>query len=131
MNANSGGDWKRARPLRQSSFHILEPVDLKVVFSRAMVVTDSRMPKYVKVSLLELVSSDPLRLSCLMFCMCVFRFKIFGELPLLSLRISDDKVRGVLALLSSIPLPESRPAPHTKAPQVTPKVQFIKECMCV
>ncbi|XP_057213557.1 vacuolar protein sorting-associated protein 13A isoform X3 [Triplophysa rosa] len=94
LYTKAGGDWKRARPLRQSSFHILEPVDLKVVFSRAMVVTDSRMPK----------------------------FKIFGELPLLSLRISDDKVRGVLALLSSIPLPESRPAPPTKAPQVTPKV---------
>lgn len=52
----------------------------------------------------------------------VFRFKIYGELPLLSLRISDDKVRGVLALLSSIPLPESRPAPQTRAAQVTPKV---------
>ncbi|XP_065103684.1 intermembrane lipid transfer protein VPS13A isoform X1 [Paramisgurnus dabryanus] len=93
LYTKAGGDWKRARPLRQSSFHILEPVDLKVVFSRAMVVTDPRMPK----------------------------FKIFGELPLLSLRISDDKVRGVLALLSSIPLPESRPAP-TKASPVTPKV---------
>lgn len=38
-------DWQKARKLRQSSLHILEPVDLKVVFSRAMVVTDSRMPK--------------------------------------------------------------------------------------
>uniref|UniRef100_A0A672P1C5 Vacuolar protein sorting 13 homolog A n=1 Tax=Sinocyclocheilus grahami TaxID=75366 RepID=A0A672P1C5_SINGR len=89
LYTKAGGDWKRARPLRQSAFHILEPVDLKVVFSRAMVVTDSRMPK----------------------------FKIYGELPLLSLRISDDKVRGVLALLSSIPLPESRPVPQTRAPQ--------------
>uniref|UniRef100_A0A672P238 Vacuolar protein sorting 13 homolog A n=1 Tax=Sinocyclocheilus grahami TaxID=75366 RepID=A0A672P238_SINGR len=94
LYTKAGGDWKRARPLRQSAFHILEPVDLKVVFSRAMVVTDSRMPK----------------------------FKIYGELPLLSLRISDDKVRGVLALLSSIPLPESRPVPQTRAPQATPKV---------
>ncbi|XDV48401.1 hypothetical protein PO909_017816 [Leuciscus waleckii] len=93
LYTKAGGDWKRARPLRQSAFHILEPVDLKVVFSRAMVVTDSRMPK----------------------------FKIYGELPLLSLRISDDKVRGVLALLRSIPLPESRPAPQTKGLQVTPK----------
>ncbi|XP_026058511.1 vacuolar protein sorting-associated protein 13A isoform X2 [Carassius auratus] len=93
LYTKAGGDWKQARLLRQSTFHILEPVDLKVVFSRAMVVTDSRMPK----------------------------FKIYGELPLLSLRISDDKVRGVLALLSSIPLPESRPVPQTRAPQVTPK----------
>ncbi|ROI74411.1 Vacuolar protein sorting-associated protein 13A, partial [Anabarilius grahami] len=93
LYTKAGGDWKWARPLRQSAFHILEPVDLKMVFSRAMVVTDARMPK----------------------------FKIYGELPLLSLRISDDKVRGVLALLSSIPLPESHPAPQTRAPQVTPK----------
>ncbi|TSO88122.1 Vacuolar protein sorting-associated protein 13A [Bagarius yarrelli] len=88
------GDWHKARKLRQSSLHILEPVDLKVVFSRAMVVTDSRMPK----------------------------FKIFGELRLLSLRISDDKVRGILQLIDSIPLPESRPSPRTAAQQTTPKV---------
>uniref|UniRef100_A0AAR2KLL4 Vacuolar protein sorting 13 homolog A n=1 Tax=Pygocentrus nattereri TaxID=42514 RepID=A0AAR2KLL4_PYGNA len=88
------GDWQKARKQRQSALHILEPVDLKVVFSRAMVVTDSRMAK----------------------------FKISGELPLLSLRISDDKVRGVLELIDSIPLPESRPPPRTAAQQVTPKV---------
>ncbi|XP_029916803.1 intermembrane lipid transfer protein VPS13A isoform X3 [Myripristis murdjan] len=87
------GDWKKARKQKQSSLHILEPVDLKVVFSRAMVVTDSRMAK----------------------------FKISGELPLLSLRISDDKVRGVLALIESIPLPESRPAPRSAGPHSTPK----------
>ncbi|XP_062855375.1 vacuolar protein sorting-associated protein 13A isoform X2 [Trichomycterus rosablanca] len=87
------GDWKNARKQRQSALHILEPVDLKVVFSRAMVVTDSRMPK----------------------------FKIFGELRLLSLRISDDKVRGVLELIDSIPLPESSSAPRPAASQVTPK----------
>lgn len=39
------GDWKKARKQRQSPLHILEPVDLKVVFSRAMVVKDSRMAK--------------------------------------------------------------------------------------
>ncbi|XP_058245185.1 vacuolar protein sorting-associated protein 13A isoform X2 [Hemibagrus wyckioides] len=93
------GDWQKARKLRQSSLHILEPVDLKVIFSRAMVVTDSRMPK----------------------------FKIFGELRLLSLRISDDKVRGILELIDSIPLPESRPSPRTTAPQTTPKVLKPRE----
>ncbi|XP_036383579.1 vacuolar protein sorting-associated protein 13A isoform X2 [Megalops cyprinoides] len=87
------GDWKSARTLKQSDLHILEPVDLKVVFSRAMVVTDSRMPK----------------------------FKISGELPLLSVRISDDKLRGVLELIDSIPLPESRPAPRTNSIQAPPK----------
>uniref|UniRef100_A0A3Q1IKG5 Uncharacterized protein n=1 Tax=Anabas testudineus TaxID=64144 RepID=A0A3Q1IKG5_ANATE len=79
------GDWKMARKQKQSPLHILEPVDLKVVFSRAMVVTDSRMAKY----------------------------KMSGELPLLSLRISDDKLRSVLALVESIPLPESRSAART------------------
>ncbi|TRY85305.1 hypothetical protein DNTS_035799, partial [Danionella cerebrum] len=93
LYSRAGGDWQRARPLRKSSFHILEPLDLTVLFSRAMVVTDSRMPK----------------------------FKISGELPLVSLCISDDKVRGVLALLSSIPLPESRPVPQNRASLATPK----------
>lgn len=58
----------------------------------------------------------------LMGFLLLFRFKIYGELPLLSLCISDDKVRGVLALLTSIPLPESHPGPQTRGPQVTPKV---------
>ncbi|XP_074493929.1 intermembrane lipid transfer protein VPS13A isoform X2 [Sebastes fasciatus] len=87
------GDWKKARKQRQSPLHILEPVDLKVVFSRAMVVTDSRMAKY----------------------------KMSGELPLLSLRISDVKLRNVLELVDSIPLPESRPAAHGSAPSATSK----------
>lgn len=87
------GDWKKARKQRQSPLHILEPVDLKVVFSRAMVVKDSRMAKY----------------------------KMSGELPLLSLRISDVKLRNVLELVESIPLPESRPAAHGNAPSSTPK----------
>uniref|UniRef100_A0A7N6BFF1 Vacuolar protein sorting 13 homolog A n=1 Tax=Anabas testudineus TaxID=64144 RepID=A0A7N6BFF1_ANATE len=84
------GDWKMARKQKQSPLHILEPVDLKVVFSRAMVVTDSRMAKY----------------------------KMSGELPLLSLRISDDKLRSVLALVESIPLPESRSAARTFSVQL-------------
>lgn len=39
------GDWKKARKQKQSPLHILEPVDLNIIFSRAMVVTDSRMAK--------------------------------------------------------------------------------------
>ncbi|XP_055079954.1 vacuolar protein sorting-associated protein 13A isoform X2 [Periophthalmus magnuspinnatus] len=74
------GDWKMARKQKESPLHILEPVDLKVVFSRAMVVKDSRMAKY----------------------------KLSGQLPRLSLRISDNKLRSVLELVDSIPLPESR-----------------------
>ncbi|XP_067376850.1 vacuolar protein sorting-associated protein 13A isoform X3 [Channa argus] len=87
------GDWKMARKQKRSPLHILEPVDLTVVFSRAMVVTDSRMAKY----------------------------KMSGQLPLLSLRISDDKLRSVLALVQSIPLPKSRSAAHSTAPSSTTK----------
>ncbi|KAM4708321.1 intermembrane lipid transfer protein VPS13A [Discoglossus pictus] len=74
-------NWKEARNLRHSSQHILEPLDLRVDFSRAMVATDVRMPK----------------------------FKVFGELPLLCVRISDEKLKGVLELIDSIPKPESPP----------------------
>uniref|UniRef100_A0AAX7V420 Vacuolar protein sorting 13 homolog A n=1 Tax=Astatotilapia calliptera TaxID=8154 RepID=A0AAX7V420_ASTCA len=89
------GNWKKARKQKQSPLHILEPVDLKVVFSRAMINKDSRMPKY----------------------------KMSGELPLLSLRISDVKLRSVLELVDSIPLPESKPATRGNAPSSTPKVR--------
>ncbi|MGH0133696.1 UNVERIFIED_CONTAM: hypothetical protein FKN15_077954 [Acipenser sinensis] len=86
-------DWKNARKSKQSSLHILEPVDLRVDFSRAMVVSDPRMPK----------------------------FKIFGELPLLSVRISDEKVKDILALIDSIPLPKGPPAPSASNAQSTPQ----------
>uniref|UniRef100_A0A3Q2QLT1 Vacuolar protein sorting 13 homolog A n=1 Tax=Fundulus heteroclitus TaxID=8078 RepID=A0A3Q2QLT1_FUNHE len=91
------GDWKRARKQKQSPLHILEPVDLKVVCSRAMVVKDSRMAKY----------------------------KLFGELPLLSLRISDVKLRSVLELVESIPLPESKPATRSSSSANTKSKQSI------
>ncbi|XP_051279372.1 vacuolar protein sorting-associated protein 13A isoform X1 [Dicentrarchus labrax] len=93
LYSKQDGDWKMARKQKLSPLHILEPVDLKVVFSRAMVVKDSRMAKY----------------------------KMSGELPLLSLRISDDKLRSVLELVESIPLPESRPAAHGTASSTKPK----------
>ncbi|XP_028312141.1 intermembrane lipid transfer protein VPS13A isoform X2 [Gouania willdenowi] len=93
------GNWKKARKQKQSPLHILEPVDLKVVFSRAMVVKDSRMAKY----------------------------KISGELPLLSLRISDQKLRSVLELVDSIPLPKSRPAPRNTASATKPRQSFTPQ----
>ncbi|KAL8203304.1 UNVERIFIED_CONTAM: Vacuolar protein sorting-associated protein 13A [Gekko kuhli] len=39
-------NWEEARNLRSSSQHILQPLDVKMELSRAMVVTDARMPKY-------------------------------------------------------------------------------------
>ncbi|KAH0628248.1 hypothetical protein JD844_009143 [Phrynosoma platyrhinos] len=79
--------WEKARSLRSSSQHILQPLDVKMELSRAMVVTDVRMPKY----------------------------KIFGELPLLSFNISDEKLKCILELIDSIPKPES--PPDISAPQ--------------
>ncbi|XP_054629023.1 vacuolar protein sorting-associated protein 13A isoform X2 [Dunckerocampus dactyliophorus] len=87
LYSKADGNWRMAREQKQSPLHILEPVDLKVVFSRALVVTDSRMSKY----------------------------KISGELPLLSLRISDIKLRSVMQLIDSIPLPEEKPATRNAA----------------
>uniref|UniRef100_G1KEL4 Vacuolar protein sorting 13 homolog A n=1 Tax=Anolis carolinensis TaxID=28377 RepID=G1KEL4_ANOCA len=71
--------WENARSLRSSSQHILQPLDVKMEFSRAMVVTDTRMPKY----------------------------KVFGELPLLSFNISDEKLKCIMDLIDSIPKPET------------------------
>lgn len=42
--------------------------------------------------------------SCVYLCS---RYKMSGTLPLLSLRISDDKLRSILGLIYSIPLPKS------------------------
>uniref|UniRef100_A0A8B9M2R6 Vacuolar protein sorting 13 homolog A n=1 Tax=Accipiter nisus TaxID=211598 RepID=A0A8B9M2R6_9AVES len=75
-------NWQEARKLKYSSQHILQPLDVKVEFSRAMVVTDARMPK----------------------------FKLSGQLPLLSIQISDQKLTSILELIDSIPKPESAPA---------------------
>ncbi|XP_062937463.1 intermembrane lipid transfer protein VPS13A isoform X3 [Cynocephalus volans] len=74
-----GDNWKEARKLNVSTQHILVPMHFNVELSKAMVFMDLRMPK----------------------------FKIFGKLPLVSLRISDKKLQGIMELVESIPKPES------------------------
>ncbi|XP_067829405.1 intermembrane lipid transfer protein VPS13C isoform X2 [Heptranchias perlo] len=74
-----GQDWKSARKQCSSPQHILQPMDVKVQVSRAIVEKDTRMPK----------------------------FKISGELPLLHVRMSDQKIRSVCELADSIPFPQS------------------------
>ncbi|XP_025747150.1 intermembrane lipid transfer protein VPS13A isoform X1 [Callorhinus ursinus] len=81
-----GDDWREARKLNVSTQHILVPMHFNVELSKAMVFMDIRMPK----------------------------FKIFGKLPLISLRISDKKLQGILELIESIPKPT--PATETYAP---------------
>uniref|UniRef100_A0A8V5GFH9 Uncharacterized protein n=1 Tax=Melopsittacus undulatus TaxID=13146 RepID=A0A8V5GFH9_MELUD len=88
--------WQEARKLKYSSQHILQPLDVNLEFSRAMVVTDARMPK----------------------------FKLFGQLPLLSIQISDQNLTRILELIDSIPKPESAPATSTH-PKIT-EVRFLK-----
>uniref|UniRef100_A0A8C0FP74 Vacuolar protein sorting 13 homolog A n=1 Tax=Bubo bubo TaxID=30461 RepID=A0A8C0FP74_BUBBB len=90
-------NWQEARKLKYSSQHILQPLDVKVEFSRAMVVTDARMPK----------------------------FKLSGQLPLLSIQISDQKLTSILELIDSIPKPESASAaisPVLSAPHLSQSV---------
>uniref|UniRef100_A0A493TJU7 Vacuolar protein sorting 13 homolog A n=1 Tax=Anas platyrhynchos platyrhynchos TaxID=8840 RepID=A0A493TJU7_ANAPP len=95
LYSKHGENWQEARKLKYSSQHILQPLDVNVEFSRAMVVTDTRMPK----------------------------FKLYGQLPLLSVQISDQKLKSILELIDSIPKPES--ASTTSPPKVT-EVRFLK-----
>uniref|UniRef100_A0A803XYN2 Vacuolar protein sorting 13 homolog A n=1 Tax=Meleagris gallopavo TaxID=9103 RepID=A0A803XYN2_MELGA len=89
-------NWQEARKLKYSSQHILQPLDVKVEFGRAMVVTDARMPK----------------------------FKLSGQLPLLSVQISDQKLKSILELIDSIPKAESSPA--TSSPPKITEVRLLK-----
>uniref|UniRef100_A0A8U8BTT6 Uncharacterized protein n=1 Tax=Geospiza parvula TaxID=87175 RepID=A0A8U8BTT6_GEOPR len=90
-------NWREARKLKNSSQCILQPLDVNLEFSRAMVVTDARMP----------------------------RFKLSGQLPLLSIQISDQKVTSILELIDSIPKPESAPA--TSSPPKMTEVRFLRD----
>lgn len=54
-------------------------------------------------------------------CLC-FRFKVLGELPLLHVKISDQKIQNVLELVDSIPLPNMGSSPSTP----TEKVQLVQ-----
>lgn len=86
LYSRNGDNWKEARKLNVSTQHILVPMHFNVEFSKAMVFTDIRMPK----------------------------FKVSGNLPLISIRISDKKLQGILELVESIPKPT--PAAETHAP---------------
>ncbi|XP_064421924.1 intermembrane lipid transfer protein VPS13C isoform X2 [Latimeria chalumnae] len=77
LYSKAGEDWKVARCQDSSVQHILQPMDIKVQLAKAMVEKDSRMAM----------------------------FKVSGELPLVHVRISDQKIKSVLELVDSIPLP--------------------------
>ncbi|KAG8440222.1 hypothetical protein GDO86_006127 [Hymenochirus boettgeri] len=80
-----GENWKKARLQGSSSLHILQPLDIEVQLGKSMIEKDSRMP----------------------------RFKVQGQLPLLHVKISDQKIQGVFELVESIPLPQKTNPPTT------------------
>ena len=51
-----------------------------------------------------------------------FRFKVSGELPLLHVKISDQKIQNILDLVDSIPLPHIGSSPSTP----TGKVRLVQ-----
>ncbi|XP_045666399.1 vacuolar protein sorting-associated protein 13C isoform X2 [Ursus americanus] len=75
-------NWKKCRFQHPSTMHILQPMDIHVELAKAMVEKDIRMA----------------------------RLKVSGGLPLVHVRISDQKMKDVLCLINSIPLPQKSSA---------------------
>uniref|UniRef100_A0A8K9UZ19 Vacuolar protein sorting 13 homolog C n=1 Tax=Oncorhynchus mykiss TaxID=8022 RepID=A0A8K9UZ19_ONCMY len=90
LYSKSGEEWKTARQHGSSIQHILQPMDFSLQLAKCMVEKDTRMP----------------------------RFKVSGELPLLHVKISDQKIQGVLDLVNSIPLPQRDSTPSTPTQKV-------------
>ncbi|KAH0512058.1 Vacuolar protein sorting-associated protein 13C [Microtus ochrogaster] len=84
--AKAEENWKKCRFQHPSTMHILQPMDIHVELAKAMVEKDVRMA----------------------------RFKVSGGLPLMHVRISDQKIKDTLRLIDSIPLPQksSTPSPE-------------------
>ncbi|XP_036365427.1 vacuolar protein sorting-associated protein 13A [Octopus sinensis] len=95
---HKGEDWQSARKEGKSKMHILEPISINLLFQKCMFDNQVQLAK----------------------------MKAFGELPLLSLSISDRKLQAILQLLQSIPFPESEPPPPEedifKGPSQLPSV---------
>ncbi|XP_071611010.1 intermembrane lipid transfer protein VPS13C isoform X1 [Heliangelus exortis] len=89
----TGEDWKKARFQHPSTLHILQPMDIHVQLAKSMVERDTRMAK----------------------------FKVSGGLPLVHVRLSDQKIKAIFDLIDSIPLPQksSVSIPNTKVPSIS------------
>ncbi|GAB1605843.1 Hypothetical predicted protein [Argonauta hians] len=81
--ANPGDDWQAARKQGTSNLHILEPISIHMILQKCIFDNQVQLAK----------------------------MKASGELPLLSMSISDHKLQRILQLLQSIPFPESEPPP--------------------
>ncbi|KAL1007735.1 hypothetical protein UPYG_G00090880 [Umbra pygmaea] len=104
LYSKSGEAWKKARQHGSSLQHILQPMDFTLQLAKCMVEKDARMP----------------------------RLKVSGELPLLHVKISDQKIQGVWDLVNSITLPQSGSTTSTPTEKVLsmaearPKVLGLK-----
>nr|XP_058150275.1 intermembrane lipid transfer protein VPS13C isoform X1 [Dasypus novemcinctus] len=84
--ARADETWKKFRFQHPSTMHVLQPMDIHVEMAKAMVEKDIRMA----------------------------RFKVSGGLPLMHVRISDQKMKDMLHLINSVPLPQKSP---TQSPE--------------
>ncbi|XP_064645587.1 intermembrane lipid transfer protein VPS13C-like isoform X5 [Lineus longissimus] len=83
--AHPGDSWEFAKQQTHTPMHILRPMSLDLNIHKSIIPNDTRMPK----------------------------IKIGGELPLLSVNISDRRLEELLVLALSIPLPEPLPPDET------------------
>ncbi|XP_078330281.1 intermembrane lipid transfer protein VPS13A-like isoform X6 [Crassostrea virginica] len=79
LYAKPGEDWNSARLSRESPQHVLMPISINLLLQKSMFDNDRRLAK----------------------------FKISGDLPLLSVCLSDLRLQEILQLAQSIPLPET------------------------
>ncbi|XP_071943585.1 intermembrane lipid transfer protein VPS13A-like isoform X2 [Antedon mediterranea] len=77
--ANEGEDWEAARKKTHSPLHLLQPLNVGIALHKCL-VDDNRMPKV----------------------------RILGELPSLDIDFSDKKLKDLISLATSIPLPETK-----------------------
>ncbi|XP_054866363.1 intermembrane lipid transfer protein VPS13C isoform X4 [Amphiprion ocellaris] len=90
LYSKSGEAWKSARLQGSSVQHVLQPMDFTLHLAKCMVEKDARMP----------------------------RFKVSGELPLLHVKISDQKFQNIVELVDGIPLPNMVSSPSTPTEKV-------------
>ncbi|XP_057687593.1 intermembrane lipid transfer protein VPS13C isoform X2 [Corythoichthys intestinalis] len=96
LYSQSGDEWKSSRRLNSSRQHVLRPLDLKLRLSKCVVDNDARMP----------------------------RFKVSGELPLVHVKVSDEKIQKVLELVRGIPLPRGRSAPKAPGDKAPTRAEY-------
>lgn len=88
LYVHPGENWQAARQAGQSSMHILSPISILLDLGKCIFDRDPRMA----------------------------RMKVLGTLPNISISLSDLRLKEILDLVQSIPLPESAPAAEEEDP---------------